>query len=45
MPEIITTIDYTAASAIIVFGAIICMVIYNCIDEVKHIWNVKKLIK
>ncbi len=45
MPEILTTIDYTATSAIIVFGAIICMVAYNCIDEVKHIWKVKKLIE
>jgi hypothetical protein len=44
MNEYLPSIDYTVAS-VIVFGALICMVAYNCFDEVKHIWKVKKLIK
>lgn len=44
MNDYIPTIDFTVAS-VIVFGAVICAVAYSCIDEVKHIWKVKKLIK
>jgi hypothetical protein len=44
MFESIPIIDSTTAS-VILFGLIIYIVAFNCIDEVEHIWKVKKLIK